>query len=197
MIEISKECKLRNLDMVEAKFSEALLVVDIQNDFTGQQARMPVDPLQADEMIENINKLIEHAQQLKLLVIYIVNEYTLFDPLNIFRNFAAIQGSEGAKLDSRLIVSNQNYFPKKAGDAFSNPELTSFLKRKGISEVLVAGVYAEACILQTTKGALRNGFSVKVVADAIGTKSQEKRQRCLDEYRKMGIEVAETDKFIC
>ncbi len=63
--------------------------------------------------------------------------------------------------------------------------------------MVVTGVYAEACILQTTKGALRNGFSVKVVADAIGTKSQEKRQRCLDKYKKMGIKVVETDKFIC
>jgi nicotinamidase-related amidase len=182
--------------MIEAKFNQALLVVDIQNDFTGQQAKMPVDQFQSDEIIKNINKLVECAQRLKLRVVYIGNEYNFFDPLNIFRNFAAIQGSEGAKLDPRLVVSNLNYFSKKTGDAFSNPELRVFLKQNDISEVLVTGVYAEACILQTTKGALRNGFYVKVVADAIGTKSQEKRKRCLDEYRKMGVEVVETDKFM-
>lgn len=62
--------------------------------------------------------------------------------------------------------------------------------------MLVAGVYAEACILQTTKGSLRNGFRVKVVADGISTKIQEKRQRCLDKYRKMSVEVVETAKLM-
>ncbi len=69
--------------MVEAKFNQALLVVDIQNDFMGQQAKMPIDQLQTDEIIENINKLIERAQQLELSVVYIGNEYKFFDPLNV------------------------------------------------------------------------------------------------------------------
>jgi Isochorismatase family len=49
--------------MVEAKFNQALLVVDIQNDFMGQQAKMPIDQLQTDEIIENINKLRECFSQ--------------------------------------------------------------------------------------------------------------------------------------
>jgi nicotinamidase-related amidase len=182
--------------MLEDRFKQALLVVDIQNDFTGQQARMPIERLQANEIIANINKLVEKAQLLELLVVYIGNEFSLFDPLNIFRNFAAIRGSEGAKLDSALVVINKNYFPKRIGDAFSNPELIAFLKRNSIDEILVAGVYAEACILQTLKGALRNGFHVKVLADGVGTRSHKKRQICFGKYSNMGAEVIFTNQLI-
>jgi nicotinamidase-related amidase len=182
--------------MAEPKSNQALLVIDIQNDFTGQQAKMPIDKLQADEIVGNINMIIKHASQIELTVVYVGNEYKSLDPLNIFRNFAALKGSEGSKLDPRLVIINQNYFSKTTGDAFSNPQLITFLRQNKISEVLIAGVYAEACILQTVKGSLRNAFRVKVVSDAIGTKSKEKRQRCLDRYQKMGVEVIETNRLM-
>jgi nicotinamidase-related amidase len=182
--------------MPQSTINQALFIIDIQNDFTGQNAKMPIDKAQADEIIKNINKLIEHAQWLHLAVMYIGNEYSLFDPLNLFRNFAAIKGSEGANLDPRLIVINRNYFTKSKSDAFSNPELMEFLKHNEIGEVLVAGVYAEACILQTVKGAMKNGLRVKVLADGIGTRSQEKRQICLKRYIKTGAEVVEISQLM-
>jgi nicotinamidase-related amidase len=182
--------------MPQVTINQALFIVDIQNDFTGPHAKMPIDKAQADEIIENINKLIEKTQRLRLTVTYIGNEYSLFDPLNIFRNFATIKGSEGANLDPKLMVINQNYFTKSKSDAFSNPELIKFLKKNEIGEVLVAGVYAEACILQTIKGAIKNGLHVKVLADGIGTKSQEKRQMCLKRYKEIGAEVVEISQLI-
>jgi hypothetical protein len=36
------------------------------------------------------------------MVVYDGDEYSKFDILNIFRNFAAIKGSEGANQDNRL-----------------------------------------------------------------------------------------------
>jgi nicotinamidase-related amidase len=138
--------------MTQIKSKQALLVVDIQADFTGQTAKMPIDRQQANEIITNINKLIDLSPVLGLTVVYIGNEYRLLDPLNIFRNFAAIAGSEGAKLDPKLKIVDRNYFPKTTSNSFSNPELTIFLKQHQIDRVLVTGVYAEACIMQTIKG---------------------------------------------
>jgi nicotinamidase-related amidase len=173
----------------------ALLVVDIQNDFTGANAKLPIDKSQAEEIICNLNQLIESAYLTRLNVIYIGNQYSRFDPLNIFRNFAAISGSEGAKLDPRLIVINQNYFSKCKTDAFSNPELIKFLKQNQIDEVIVAGVYADYCILATVKGAIKHGLRVKVLADGVGTKSSKKRQICLKIYGDVGAEVLITSQL--
>jgi nicotinamidase-related amidase len=176
--------------------NSALLVVDIQNDFTTKNGKYPIDLSQADEIISNVNKLINHAQQLNLTVIYIGNEYSLFNPLNIFRNFAAIVGSEGAKLDPRLTLINQNYFPKSTGDAFSNPDLIKFLNQNDIDEAIVVGVYAEACILATVKGAIEQKLRVKVLADGIGAKSQGKREIYLEKYKKIGAEILDTKQII-
>ncbi len=182
--------------MIMIKLKQALLVIDIQADFTGQKAKMPIDRQQANEIIANINKLIDNAHLLDLTVIYIGNEYSFFDPLNIFRNFAALKGSAGAKIDSQLKIVNRNYFPKQTGNSFSNPGLAVFLKQNDIHKVLITGVYAEACILQTIKGAVKNGCQVAAIADCIGTKSSQKRQICLDKYRQMGAEIETTDRLI-
>ncbi len=184
-------------DTIAVTSDRALLVIDIQEDFTGQQAKLPIDRTQANEIVGNINMLIDRARVLGLTIIYIGNEYSMFDPLNIFRNFAALKGSEGAKLDPKLKIIDCNYFPKQTGDSFSNPELAIFLKQQNIRKVLLTGVYAEACILQTVKGALKNSFQVVAIADCIGTKSFSKRQICLEKYRQMGAKIETTDRLIC
>ncbi len=182
--------------MVQTQLKQALLVIDIQNDFTGDRARKPIDRIQADEIIGNINKIIERAHLLDLTVIYIGNEYSFIDPLNIFRNFAAIKGTEGAKLDPNLKIIDRNYFSKQTRNAFSNPALNTFLKQNGIGKLLITGVYAEACILRTIEGGLQNGFQVEIIADCVGTVSIEKRQACLHKYKKMGVKIVETDMLI-
>src|SRR5215510_5472962 len=92
---------------------KAMLIIDLQNDFTGQNAKMPVDRNQATQMISNLNLIIDKSKELNLTVIYIGNEYSKYDILNVFRNFAAIKGTEGSKMDHRLHVATNNYFSKK------------------------------------------------------------------------------------
>lgn len=164
---------------------KALLVVDIQNDFTGENAKMPVDSSQATEMITNLNKLIDKSHELDLTVVYIGNEYSKYDFLNVFRNFAAVKGTDGIKLDNRLHIVSGNYFSKQKGNAFSNPELDKFLKAKNINEVYIGGLYAEACIYQTTKGAITNNYLTTILIDCIATKTEAKRNKMITKYEKL------------
>ena len=78
--------------------NKALLVLDIQNDFTGDRAKMPVDGQQVGTVIKNLNKIIDRAKDIGLTIIYIGNEYSKFDILNIFRNFASLKGTAGAQV---------------------------------------------------------------------------------------------------
>lgn len=50
--------------------------MDIQNDFTGENAKMPVDKNQAIQIITNLNKLIDKADTSKTEIIYLGNEYS-------------------------------------------------------------------------------------------------------------------------
>jgi nicotinamidase-related amidase len=174
---------------------KAILIVDIQNDFTGENAKMPVDSNQATQMIINLNKIIDHSKELGLIVVYIGNEYSKFDILNIFRNFAALKGTDGIKMDNRLHVVTENYFSKQKGNAFSNPELDKFLKHKNISEVFIGGLYAEACIYGTTKGAIRNNYLTTILTDCIATKTEVKRNKMIEKYEKLGVKTITSNRL--
>ena len=175
--------------------NQALLVIDIQNDFTGDYAKMPVNALQASQMIDNLNKLIDETDTEKRDILYIGNEYDRWDVLNVFRNYAAIKGTEGTQLDKRLRVVNNTYFSKNKGNAFSNQELDKYLKTKNINELWISGLYAEACIYATVKGALKRNYKVIVLSDCIATKSDEKRDKIIKKYKKIGAEVQTASQF--
>ncbi|HVT86058.1 MAG TPA: isochorismatase family protein [Chitinophagaceae bacterium] len=165
---------------------KALLILDIKDDFTGNNARMPMDTIQTDQMIHNLNNLVTNLDTSSYEIIYIGNEFSKFDLLNIFRNFAAIKGSQGIKQDSRLKIVSANYFPKNRENAFTNPFLDAFLKSKSVSELFISGLKAEACVYSTTKGAIKNGYKVNVLTDCIATTSNRKRDKMLQKYVKAG-----------
>lgn len=169
---------------------KALLILDIQNDFTGPAARMPVDPQQAAQMIAHLNSIINRTGN-EMEIIYIGNEFPAWDPGNLFRRFAAIRGSAGAKQDERLVAKGDCYFSKKSSSAFSNPSLDTYLKTKQVDELVITGVFAEACVWQTMKAAIRKGYRVGTIADCVAAASDAKRTKMLGVYRKAGITVAD------
>jgi nicotinamidase-related amidase len=168
---------------------KALLIVDVQNDFTGLNAKMPVDKAQADEMIANLNGLVSKPYDSPLTVIYIGNEYSKFDLLNVFRNFAAVKGTIGTQMDPRLQVVSKNYFSKSRGNAFSNQQLDLFLKRNNINELYIGGLYAEACIYATVKGAIKLHYTTTILTDCVATKSEVKRAKMIKKYNELGAKT--------
>ena len=170
----------------QSQTKRALLILDIQDDFTGNNAKMPMDSVQTNQMIQNLNNLLTKLAPSNYEIIYIGNEFSRFDFLNLFRNFAAIKGTRGTKQDSRLNIISENYFPKNKENAFTNPALDSFLKSKSVKELFISGLKSEACVYSTTKGALKNGYKVNVLTDCISTTSDKKRDRMLAKYMKVG-----------
>ncbi|MBS4175124.1 cysteine hydrolase [Bacillus sp. FJAT-49736] len=166
----------------------ALFVLDIQKDFIGDQARMPIAKHQIEPMLKCINTIIEKANNSGIPIIYIGNE---FEPkqfiLNWFRNNSALKGSQGANLDERLTIVNNIYFSKKTGDALSNSELVSYLHVNDIKHIIIVGVFAEGCVKATANSAIRKNFSVSVVKDAVGSASDKKKIKSLNEMDNNGI----------
>ena len=172
---------------------QAILIIDIQNDFTGDNAKFPVDKNQAVQMINNLNRLMSNMDLTNMEIVYIGNEYSKWNVLNVFRNFAAIKGTDGSKQDGRLHILSKNYFSKTEGNSFSNPKLDAFLKEKNINKVFISGLYAEACIYATVRGAVKNKYTTTVLSDCVATKSDDKRVRTLREIEKLGAEIVASD----
>jgi nicotinamidase/pyrazinamidase len=174
----------------------ALLVIDVQKDFTQSSGRLPVDMNQAEQMIANLNAIVDSLDPDSTLTVYIGNEFRKFDPLNIFRNFFAIGGADGCRLDPRLKIARKYYFSKQEGNALSNASLVSFLRQSNIEHLYLTGLQAEACVYRTFRGALKHGFSCSVIQDAIASKTEAKRQRMLREFSSQGANILSTAQFL-
>ncbi len=168
----------------------ALLLVDFQRDFLDAKGRKPVAQPQVPDLIAAANSLIEAARQRGDVIVAIGNEFHPMDPLNLFRNGAAIAGSEGARWDEHVAIPDAAYFPKWRGDAFCNPALERFLREKEVDSLTIAGVYASQCVSATTKGALRRGFRVALVPAAVADANDRRRRAALDGLRRLGAAVA-------
>jgi len=173
----------------EDSSSTALLVIDMQVDFLSDEGRLPVDLARVFDLISSVNTAIASCQARGISVVHIGNEFPRFSVANVFRRFAAIQGTPGAALDPRVRRQGTRYFPKRKSDAFTNPELPALLSRMGIRTLLLAGVFAGGCVRATARGAIARGYHAVVLADCVASRSDRSTSRALQDMRAVGASV--------
>jgi maleamate amidohydrolase len=173
----------------------ALIILDIQKDFLGDQARMPVAKHQVSPIIDCINTMIEKTKKAEISIIYVGNEFEKTQFIsNWFRNNAALKGSLGAQLDERLQIINDLYFSKNRGDALSNSKLFNFLKANHIEHLILVGLFLEGCVTATAKGAMRRNFKVTVIRDAVASATDKKRDESLRKLGSCGIRILDSSE---
>ena len=64
------------------------------------------------------------------------------------------------------------------------------------SALLIAGVEAHICVLQTALGALEAGYPVHVVADAVSSRTEDNRRIGLERMRDAGVTITSTETAI-
>ncbi len=172
---------------------KALLVIDVQEDYTGLKGKQPVLFKNVGEQIAAINKLIDYASDSGMKVAYIRQ---IFDDNFIFRLLIGrtIEGQQGAEIDARIKVINQNDFTKKISDAFSNPRLDEFLIKNQVDEIYLVGLDAAYCVYYTALGAINRGYKVTVVKDAVMTRKN--MSDTLKRYENDGISVTSSKEII-
>ena len=156
---------------------------------------MPIAPTQITPLLTVSNALIDAAAARGVPVVQIVNAFPRSQyVLNFLRRGAAVAGTPGAELDPRVHTAPGATFPKERTDAFTNPALDAFLRERGITELLVLGVFAPACVRATTRGALAKGYRVTVVSDGVGAASDGARDRGLARMAKDGAALASAER---
>lgn len=166
---------------------KALLVIDAQEDFIGDQRnKQKFNYDDVDELINNINEKIKMYKKNGDEVIYIAEVL----PNKLFyRKFFGfgISGSVGSKIHSRIEIVSENYFEKQFANAFTNKNLLKFIREKKIEQVELIGVDGSGCISETAKGAIKAGLKVTVLNDSVGTISQEKFIKTSRKLKEFGV----------
>ena len=162
------------------KIKKALLVVDVQNDFCPGGALGIKD---GDKIIQAINKYIKIFAS-KKLPIFATRDWHPGKTKH-FKQFGGVwpvhcvQGTKGASFHLKLRLPQQAILVYKGMDpekdsysAFQAEDkkgttLPKLLKKLGIEELYIAGLATDYCVKFTTHDAIRKGFKVKILLDAI------------------------------
>lgn len=175
---------------------KALLVIDVQEDFTGKTAKPPMPYKGSKEKILKINTVIKKFADKKYDVIYIKQQYdSLYGKTvsKLFLGATAIQGNPGAEIDDRVLIVSSNMFTKSISDAFSNKKFEKFLIDHSIDELYLVGLDAQYCVHLTAKGALNRSYKVNIIQDAVLLQAEDKWNDLLKLYRDEGIVLVDSE----
>lgn len=155
--------------------NSALVVVDIQNDFLpGGALEVP----NSDTIISVINEYIKFFEDKKLPVVY-TRDWHPEDHISFKENGGiwpkhCVQNTKGAEFYPNLhIVKNPIIISKafekdfEAYSGFQGTDLHSKLQEMHINTLFVCGVATDYCVLNTVLDALKLGYKVFLLIDAI------------------------------
>ncbi len=176
----------------------ALLVVDVQNDFCPGGALAVAE---GDQVVAPLNKLIEeflrrgepvfrsrdwHPRQTK--------HFTEFGgtwPVH------CVQDTKGAEFhpdlidDARIRTISKGMGDDDSYSAFDGTDLALQLRQLGVEEVWVGGLATDYCVKNTVLDALKEGFRVKALEDAMRAVEVNPGdgERAIEEMRAAGAEL--------
>ncbi len=144
---------------------QALIVVDIQNDYF-PQGKWPL--VGADAAADNAARLIKAFRDAGDSVVHIRHEFTSEEAPFFTPN------SEGAKLHPKVLNrTDEPVVLKHFVNSFRETELKSILDEQGIKELVVVGSMSHMCVDGITRAAADFGYTVTVIHDACATRDLE------------------------
>jgi nicotinamidase-related amidase len=175
----------------------ALLLIDLQIDFLSDNGRLPVGAANAERVISVANRMVALFEERGWPIIVIYNQFKKSDVMgNFFRRYAAVEGSEGGKIDPRVLVHDARYFSKAKSSAFTNPNFSEYLKMNGVDHVVICGVYAEGCVRATAFDALKSNLDTVVLSDGVSSNRKSKYKWALSHLRKRGIRTMSFEEYL-
>ncbi len=201
--------------------SKALILVDIQNDFmpggalavAGGDAIVPI----ANQMQPAFERVVATQDWHPPGHASFASRYpgrAPFDVIDLdgFRQTLwpdhCVQNTEGAELVSALDTDRIEQVFRKGDDPridsysgfFDNDHrratgLGDYLRDRGVTEVTIAGLAADVCVLYTALDARRLGFSTRVVEDATRAVVPADWERARTRLREAGVAIVSSTEL--
>jgi nicotinamidase-related amidase len=174
-----------------------LLLLDMQRDYLEANGHSPVPEEQAEPLIRNANALVAAMRAQEWPVLYAFNEFNPFEfPGNIMRKYAAMRFERGSAFDPRVNTASGVYFAKGDWSVFANPQFASHLKIIQCGRIVIGGLRASQSVAATAKDALKRGYSVAVISDAVADSSEQQRDATLQQLKQAGAQIETSQDFI-
>jgi nicotinamidase/pyrazinamidase len=184
--------------MILQRAKRALIVVDVQNDFCpggslaverGDEVVVPLNRL-AEEFLERGEPVYKsrdwHPARTKHFAAYGGRW-----PVHCVRDTRGAEFHSDLLDDPRIHVVSKGLGDEDSYSAFDGTTLAADLRQEGVEEVWVGGLATDYCVKNTVLDALREGFSVHAVSDAMRAVNLQPGDdaRALEEMREAGAEI--------
>jgi nicotinamidase/pyrazinamidase len=180
----------------------ALIVVDVQNDFCPGGA---LAVAQGDEVVAPLNKKMEeflgrgepvfksrdwHPPKTKHFA-----EYGGTWPVHCVQNTKGAEFHPDLLDDIHIRVISNGMGDADCYSAFDETDLDLQLRRLGVDELWVGGLATDYCVKHTVLDALRKGYRVKALKDAMRAVNVNEGdgERAVEEMRAAGAEIVMSD----
>ena len=181
---------------------QALIVVDVQNDFCPGGA---LAVAHGDEVVEPLNEQIDEFLK-RGAPVYKSRDWHPATTKH-FKAYGGtwpehcVQNTKGAEFhpalrdDPRITVVSKGLGDTDCYSAFDETDLASQLREQGVEEVVVGGLATDYCVKNTVLDALKHGFKVKALTNAMRPVDLQPGDgdRAIEEMRAAGAEIVSTD----
>jgi nicotinamidase/pyrazinamidase len=180
--------------------SDALLIVDVQRDFLpGGALAVP----NGDEVVPVLAEASKFFATSGRPVIA-SRDWHPTDHCSFGANGGpwpphCIAGTAGAELDPDLqlppgtkIVDKATTADKDAYSAFEGTDLDAWLKQQGVRRLYIGGLATEYCVLNTAADAIKYGYDVVLLEDAIRPIDRLAGERAVESLQQMHVLVTKS-----
>ena len=174
----------------------ALIIVDLQNDFCEGGA---LEVSRANEIVPVVNAVMNRFEWVVATQDWHPENHCSFQEWPPH----CVAGTEGAALHPGLNQKPIKLFVKKgtardrdAYSGFQETDLEEWLASHGIETLYVCGLATDYCVRATVLDALRSGFDVKVITDAIRAVDSSTGKQAREEMREAGAELFASQKLL-
>ena len=153
---------------------DALLIVDVQNDFCpGGALGVP----EGDQVIPVLNRWIEKALRHNIPT-FVTRDWHPAEHVSFKHRGGpwpphCVQGTTGAEFHPELripenaeVISKGHELDRDSYSAFGGTQLKEKLRRAGIRRLWIGGLAQDYCVRDTTLEGIREGFEMHVILDA-------------------------------
>jgi nicotinamidase/pyrazinamidase len=182
--------------------SDALLIIDFQNDFTaGGALAVPG----GDEIAPPLKRLAGHYEIVVATRDWHPPDHASFETEGGPWPVHCVQGTPGAELHPAMdgieldaIVDVGRERDDEGYSGFENSDLTRLLRQRGVERIAVCGLATDYCVRASAIDAAKEGFDVTVVSDAIRAVEVKPGDgdRAIEDMRTAGAAIATSDELL-
>lgn len=173
---------------------DALLIVDVQNDFCPGGALAVKD---GDAVVPELNHWIAAARRAGIPIIA-SRDWHPVDHVSFAHQGGpwpvhCVQDTEGARFhpdlelpDTTIRVSKGTAFDRDAYSAFDSTGLAGYLRQLEVNRLWIGGLAEDVCVLATVKDGCAEGFETHLILSATRAVNPDQEAAVLEDMRRAG-----------